>query len=215
MGLENTGRIARVVIDPRDPDRVYVAALGHLYGPQPEKGVYRTSDGGKTWDKVLFVNDSTGANELVMDPTNARVLYATMWQMEIHTWGRTSGGAGSGIWKSTDGGTTWKRLTGNGLPTKRSAKINLTVSKTNPSRLYALIETGDGVPLANGAATDQGRLFRSDDGGNSWKRVSSDLEMGGSYALLQPSHCLARQRETRSIHRVGVLQDARWRRPHH
>ena len=179
MGLENTGRIARVVIDPRDPDRVYVAALGHLYGPQPEKGVYRTTDGGKNWEKVLFVNDSSGANELVMDPTNPRVLYATFWQMEIHTWGRTSGGAGSGIWKSTDGGTTWKRLTGNGLPTKQIGKINLTVSKTNPNRVYALIETGDGVPLADGKPTDRGRLFRSDDAGVSWKLMSSDLTMAG------------------------------------
>jgi photosystem II stability/assembly factor-like uncharacterized protein len=179
MGLENTGRIARVVIDPRDPERVYVAALGHLYGPQAEKGVYRTTDGGKTWEKVLFVNDSSGANELVMDPTNSRVLYATFWQMEIHTWGRTSGGAGSGIWKSTDGGTTWKRLTGNGLPTKQVGKINLTVSKTNPNRVYALIETGDGVPRPDGKPTDRGRLFRSDDAGASWKRVSSDLIMAG------------------------------------
>lgn len=179
MGLENTGRIARVVIDPRDPDRVYVAALGHLYGPQTEKGVYRTTDGGKNWEKVLFVNDSSGANELVMDPTNPRVLYATFWQMEIHTWGRTSGGAGSGIWKSTDGGTTWKRLTGNGLPTKPVGKINLTVSKTNPNRIYALIETGDGVPLPDGKQTDRGRLFRSDDAGGSWTLVSSDLQMAG------------------------------------
>ena len=179
MGLENTGRIARVIIDPRDPDRVYAAALGHLYGPQAEKGVYRTTDGGKTWEKVLFVNDSSGANELVMDPTNPRVLYATFWQMEIHTWGRTSGGAGSGIWKSTDGGTTWKHLVGNGLPTKPVGKINLTVSKTNPNRVYALIETGDGVPTPDGKPTDSGRLFRSDDAGASWKRMSSDLIMAG------------------------------------
>jgi photosystem II stability/assembly factor-like uncharacterized protein len=179
MGLENTGRIARVVVDPRDPDRVYVAALGHLYGPQAEKGVYRTTDGGKSWEKVLFVNDSAGANELVMDPTNPRVLYASFWQMEIHTWGRTSGGAGSGLWKSTDGGTTWKRLTGNGLPMKPVGKINLTVSKTNPNRIYALIETGDGVPSPDGKPTDRGRLFRSDDAGASWKLVSSDLQMAG------------------------------------
>ncbi len=179
MGLENSGRIARVVIDPRDPDRVYVAALGHLYGPQPEKGIYRTTDGGKTWERVLFVNDSTGANELVMDPTNPRVLYATFWQMEVHTWGRTSGGAGSGIWKSSDGGSTWRRLTGNGLPTRPVGKINLTVSKTNPNRIYALIETGDAVPLPDGRPTAGGRLFRSDDGGTAWKLVSSDLQMAG------------------------------------
>ena len=179
MGLDNTGRIARVVIDPQDPNRVFVAALGHLYGPQPEKGIYRTTDGGKTWDKVLFVNDSSGANELVMDPTNPHVLYATFWQMEVHTWGRTSGGAGSGIWKSTDGGTTWKRLTGNGLPLTPMGKINLTVSKTDPNRIYALIETGDGVPTQDGKPTGHGRLFRSDDAGTSWRLMSSDLEMAG------------------------------------
>jgi photosystem II stability/assembly factor-like uncharacterized protein len=179
MGLDNTGRIARVVIDPHDPNRVFVAALGHLYGPQPEKGIYRTTDGGKTWDKVLFVNDSTGANELVMDPTNPHILYAAFWQMEIHTWGRTSGGAGSGIWKSTDGGTTWKRLTGNGLPLGQVGKINLTVGKSDPNRIYALIETGDGVPLPDGRKTERGRLFRSDDAGTSWRLMSSDLEMAG------------------------------------
>ena len=179
MGLDNTGRIARVVIDPHDPNRVFVAALGHLYGPQPEKGIYRTTDGGKTWEKVLFVNDSSGANELVMDPTNPHILYAAFWQMEIHTWGRTSGGAGSGIWKSTDGGTTWKRLTGNGLPLGQVGKINLTVSKSDPNRIYALIETGDGVPLPDGRKTEHGRLFRSDDAGTSWRLMSSDLEMAG------------------------------------
>ena len=100
MGLENTGRISRVVIHPTNPDLVYVAALGHGYGPQPERGIFRTTDGGKTWEKVLFVNDSTGASELVMDPNNPRILYAGFWQVEVHTWGRTSGGAGSGIWKS-------------------------------------------------------------------------------------------------------------------
>ena len=178
-GLENTGRISRVIVDPHNPDRVFVAALGHLYGPQSEKGVYRTTDGGKTWDKVLFVNDSSGANELVMDPSNSRVLYATFWQMEVHTWGRTSGGAGSGIWKSIDGGSTWKRLTGNGLPSTPLGKINLSVSPSDPSRVYALIETGDAVPQPGGHATAGGRLFRSDDAGNAWKLMSSDLQMAG------------------------------------
>lgn len=179
MGLENTGRIARVVVDPRDPDRVFVAALGHAYGPQPDRGVYRTLDGGSTWTRVLFVNDSTGACDVVMDPNNPRVLYAATWQIEIHTWGRTSGGAGSGIWKSTDGGTTWKRLTGNGLPTRRIGKIGLGVTRANSNRVYALIETGDGVPLPDGQPTDSGRLFRSDDAGATWQLVSSDRQPAG------------------------------------
>jgi photosystem II stability/assembly factor-like uncharacterized protein len=178
MGLENTGRISRIVIDPRDPDRVLVAALGHAYGPQPERGIFRTTDGGKTWARVLFVNDSTGASDLVMDPNNSRILFAGMWQIEIHTWGRWSGGAGSGIWMSRDGGTTWKRLTGNGLPTKQIGKVGLAMSKANSNRVYALIETGDGVPV-NDKETDKGRLFRSDDGGTTWQLVSSDRQVAG------------------------------------
>src|SRR6185437_6016371 len=104
-------------IDPADPNRVYVAALGTTYGPEPDRGVFRSTDGGKTWDKVLFVNDSTGAVDVLLDPKNPRIPYASTSQVETHTWGRESGGAGSGIWKSTDGGTTWARLTGHGLPT--------------------------------------------------------------------------------------------------
>ncbi len=177
-GLENTGRISRIVIDPRDPEHVYVAALGHAYGPQQERGIFRTNDGGKTWEKVLFVNDSTGASDLVMDPVNPRVLFAGMWQIEIHTWGRTSGGAGSGIWMSRDGGTTWKRQTGNGLPTRHMGKVGLAMSKANSSRIYALIETGDGVPI-DGRETDKGRLFRSDDGGAKWQLVSHDRQVAG------------------------------------
>ena len=106
-GLEKTGRIGRVVIDPRDPNIVFAAALGHAYGPQPERGVFRTTDGGKSWEKVLFADENTGCSALVMDPNNPRILFAGMWPLEIHTWGRESGGPGSGIYKSTDGGSTW------------------------------------------------------------------------------------------------------------
>lgn len=179
MGLENTGRISRIVVHPTNPDIVYVAALGHAYGPQPDRGIFRTMDGGKTWEKVLFVNDSTGASDLVMDPNNPRVLFAAMWQIEIHTWGRTSGGPGSGIWMSRDGGTTWKRLSGNGLPMKPVGKIGLAISKANSERVYALIETGDGVPAVNQDTTEKGRLWRSDDGGTNWQMVSSDRQVAG------------------------------------
>ena len=178
-GLDNTGRIARIVVHPTNPDVVYVAALGTAYGPQPDRGVFRSQDGGKSWDKVLFVNDSTGAIDVIMDPNNPRILYAGMWQVEVHTWGRTSGGAGSGIWKSLDGGTTWKRLTGEGLPTKPVGKIGLGMSKANSNRLYALIETGDGVPTIGAPEPASGRLFRSDDAGATWKVVSYDLQMAG------------------------------------
>ena len=178
-GLDNTGRIARVVVHPTNPDVVYVAALGTAYGPQPDRGVFRTQDGGKSWEKVLFVNDSTGGIDVIMDPNNPRILYAGMWQLEIRTWGRTSGGAGSGIWKSVDGGTTWKRLTGHGLPEKPVGKIGLGMSKANSNRLYALIETGDGVPAINVPDPATGRLFRSDDAGATWQVVSYDRQVAG------------------------------------
>jgi photosystem II stability/assembly factor-like uncharacterized protein len=179
MGLDSTGRISRIIVHPTDPRIVYVAAEGHLYAPQPQIGIYRTTDGGATWEHVLFVNDSTGASDLVMDPNNPRILFAGFWQVQVRTWGRTSGGAGSGIWKSTDGGTTWTRLKGAGLPTRQVGKVGLAMSRANSDRIYALIETGDGVPAVNIAQPDSGRLFRSDDGGSSWHLVSYDRQVAG------------------------------------
>jgi photosystem II stability/assembly factor-like uncharacterized protein len=132
-GLENTGRISRIVVHPTNPDLVYAASLGFAYGPQPERGIYRSSDGGKTWDRVLFVNDSTGASDIVMDPTNPRILYAGFWQIEIKTWGRHSGGAGSGIWKSTDGGTTWKKLTARQCRPGPSARLDSASARRCPA----------------------------------------------------------------------------------
>jgi len=176
MGLEATGRIGRVVIDPTNPDIVFVAAQGHSYGPQQERGVYRTQDGGKTWQRVLFVDEHTGAIDVQMNAANRQVLFAAAWQLELHTWGRTSGGPGSGIFKSTDGGSTWTRLKGNGLPVHDVGKIGLAVSRSNPNRVYALIETGDGVPV-NGQPTDNGELWRSEDGGATWKVVSYDRNL--------------------------------------
>lgn len=179
MGLDSTGRIARIIVHPTDPNIVYVAAEGHLYAPQQQIGIYRTMDGGATWQHVLFVNDSTGASDLVMDPNNPRILFAGFWQVQVRTWGRTSGGAGSGIWKSTDGGTTWTRLKGAGLPTRPVGKVGLAMTRANSNRIYALIETGDGVPAVNIAQPDSGRLFRSDDGGASWQLVSYDRQVAG------------------------------------
>ncbi len=133
MGLEQTGRIAahrhRI---RKDPNIVLVCALGHAYGPQPERGVFRTTDGGATWTRVLFVDENTGCSDLAMDPTNPRVLFAGMWQLEIHTWGRTSGGPGGGLFTSRDGGVTWKRLTGNGLPTKPVGKVAVAIAPLEP-----------------------------------------------------------------------------------
>jgi hypothetical protein len=118
MGLEKTGRIGRVVIDPRNPDVVLAAAMGHCYGPQQERGVFRTADGGKTWERVLFVDENTGCSDLAMDPTNPRLLFAGMWPMLIRTWGKWSGGPGGSLYASRDGGLTWKRLEENGLPAR-------------------------------------------------------------------------------------------------
>ncbi len=181
MGLELTGRVSRIVIHPTNPEIVYVAALGHAYGPQKERGIYRTTDGGKTWEQVLFVDENTGASELIMDPNNPRILFAGFWQVDLKTWGRESGGPGSSIWTSRDGGITWKRLVGNGLPTRSFGKVALAISKRNSNRIYALIEAGDGVPW-NGQPTDRGKLWRSDDGGGTWKVVSYDRQLGGRSA---------------------------------
>lgn len=178
MGLEKTGRISRIVIDPKNPDIVLVGALGHAYGPQQERGVYRTTDGGKTWTRVLFTDENSGCAEISMDPNNPSILFAGMWPLEIHTWGRESGGPGSGLFKSTDGGITWTRLSGHGLPTRTTGKITVAVAPSNSNRVYALIETGDGVPL-NGKETDRGKLWRSEDGGENWRLVSYDRSLGG------------------------------------
>lgn len=177
MGLEKTGRIGRIVIDPRNPDVVLVAALGHAYGSQQERGVFRTADGGKTWERVLFTDENSGCSDLVMDPNNPRILFAGMWPLVIHTWGRESGGPGSGLFKSADGGVTWRKLT-RGLPSRTTGKFALAIARSNSNRVYALIETGDGVPL-NGKETDQGKLWRSDDAGESWKLLSHDRNLGG------------------------------------
>ena len=172
-GLDKTGRIGRIVIHPEDPDVVFAAALGHAYGRQPERGVYRTRDGGASWDRVLFVDQKTGAIDIVMDPNNPRILFAGMWQIEISTSGRTSGGPGSGLYVSRDGGDSWSKLEGSGLPKPPWGKIGLTMSAADSNRVYALIETSsnrDFEPVEE----FQGVLWRSDDGGESWKMVNAD-----------------------------------------
>jgi len=163
MGLDKSGRVGRVAIDPRNPDVVFVAALGHCYGPQKERGVFRTTDGGKSWSQVLFADENTGCFEIAMDPNNPRILFAGMWPLVIHTWGRESGGPNGGIWKSTDGGDTWKRLTGRGLPEPPIGKVGLAIAPSNSNVVYALIETG---------SPNRGVLWRSDNGGDSWRLVS-------------------------------------------
>jgi photosystem II stability/assembly factor-like uncharacterized protein len=182
MGLDKTGRIAKVVIDPHNPDIVLACSLGHAYGPQPERGVFRTTDGGKSWNRVLFADEKTGCSGLTMDPKNPRRMLAGMWTLEIHTWGLDSGGPGSGLYSTNDGGLTWKRLQGRGLPGKPVGKTIPVIAPSNPNRVYALIETGDGIPLEDGTETDRGEVFRSDDGGDTWRVVSYDRNaMGRSH----------------------------------
>ncbi len=162
VGLEKTGRIARVIVDPRNPDVAFVAAVGTGYGPQPERGVFRTKDGGRSWERVLFVDENTGASDLSMDATNPRILFAGMWPIDIKTWGRQSGGPGGGVYVSRDFGDTWKQVKGHGLPDPPIGKVAVAVAPSNPDRVYALMETGQ-----------RGSLWRSDDGGEKWKRVNA------------------------------------------
>ncbi len=181
MGLDATGRISDIAIHPRDSDVVYVASLGHGHAPQDERGIYRTTDGGATWELVLHVDENTGASDIEMDPNNPRILFAGMWQISINTWGRESGGPGSGIHMSRDGGDTWRRLEGNGLPRLPVGKIDVCMTPIDSRRIYALIETGDGVPWHD-QATESGELWRSDDGGHQWRLVNHDRNLAGRSA---------------------------------
>ena len=178
MGLAATGRVSKVLIHPSDPNVVYVAALGHVHAPQPERGIFRTTDGGRSWEHVLFVDEGVGASDLVMDPNNPRILFAGMWTVQFNTWGRRSGGPLSGIYMSRDAGDTWTRLEGNGLPPRPVGKIGLCMTPADSERIYALIETGDGVPW-EGQATDSGELWRSDDGGATWELMTHSRNFGG------------------------------------
>jgi photosystem II stability/assembly factor-like uncharacterized protein len=163
LGLTETHQIASIRVHPTNPDIAYVAAMGHAFGPNAERGVFRTLDGGKSWKKVLFLNDSTGATDLSLDPTNPRVLFASMWKFQRSPWGMEAGGGRSGLWKSTDGGDTWTDLSTNpGMPKAPLGKIGVDVSPANPRRIYASVEARDTL----------GGIFRSDDGGESWSRVN-------------------------------------------
>ncbi|MFT6807887.1 MAG: photosystem II stability/assembly factor-like uncharacterized protein [Saprospiraceae bacterium] len=188
MGLDNSGRIGRIVVHPDDPDVAFAAVLGHGYAPQKERGIWKTKDGGNTWKQVLHVDDNTGASDIEFNPENPRILYAGMWQLEMKTWIRISGGPGGGLYKSIDGGETWNKLKSKGLPQKPVGKIALAVTPANPDRVYALIETGDGV-LYNGEETESGELWRSDDRGKTWSLKSHDRNMGGRQAYY--THCEA------------------------
>ncbi|HLX67835.1 MAG TPA: hypothetical protein VKR41_12590, partial [Puia sp.] len=163
MGLENTRNIHRIIVDPVNPNTVYVAAIGNPYGIHPERGVFKTTDGGETWTKILYTNDTTGCSDLVMDPSNPNRLLASMWQHHRTPWDFKSGGPGSGLYLTIDGGKTWKKLgKDDGLPDGNYGKIGLAFATNQPTRVYALVE-----------ATKNG-LYKSDDGGTKWELVTND-----------------------------------------
>ncbi len=166
VGLGDAGQIGRIAVDPRDPDRVYVAVLGHAFGPSKQRGVYRSTDGGATWKQVLDMGREAGAVDLAMDPTNPRILFAATYRLERKPWTLISGGPGSGLHRTADGGDTWTELT-DGLPDRKKGpwgRIGVSVSGANPDRVYALIEA------------EEGGLFRSDDGGKKFRRINQDRE---------------------------------------
>ncbi len=166
VGLRDSRAVGKVIINPTNPDIVFVAALGHPYGPNAERGIFRTSDGGKTWEKVLYKDENTGGIDVAFDPHNPNILFAALWQARRTSWSFSSGGPGSGLYRSADGGTTWKRIEEHGLPKGPYGKIGVAVA-ANSERVYALIE----------AHNPDGGLYRSDDGGETWQ-------------LINPSHSL-------------------------
>lgn len=165
MGLKNSERIGRIIIHPENSDIIYVAALGHLWGSNEERGVFKSADGGQTWNKILYIDENTGCSDLDIDPENPDILYAGMWQFRRRAWDFYSGGPGSGLYKSVDGGESWQELTAD-LPAGEKGRIAVRVSPVSPSRVYALIES------------ENTALYRSDDRGDSWTMVNNSPTMG-------------------------------------
>jgi photosystem II stability/assembly factor-like uncharacterized protein len=182
IGLRDSRAIGKLIINPNNPDIVFVAALGHPYGPNTERGIFRTGDGGKTWGKVLYKDENTGGIDVAFDPHNPNILFAALWQARRTSWGMSSGGPGSGLYRSNDGGITWKRLEEHGLPKGPYGRIGIAVA-ANSDRVYALIE----------ARNPEGGLYRSEDGGESWE-------------FINPSHSLW-QRPWYYMHIIADPQD--------
>src|ERR1051326_6469987 len=166
IGLKEARQIPRIRIHPKNPDLVYAAVLGHLFAPNPDRGVYRSKDGGKTWERILFANENAGAVDLAMDPTNPRILIASTWRVRRTPYSLESGGEGSALWKSTDGGDTWKNISANkGMPKGTLGIIGVTISPSNPQNVYAIIEA------------EQGGVYRSKDGGETWEKTNESRDL--------------------------------------
>ncbi|MGC2488973.1 MAG: hypothetical protein WA412_09880, partial [Candidatus Sulfotelmatobacter sp.] len=162
VGLADTHAIGRLAVNPKNPDIAFVAALGHPFGDNEERGIFRTQDGGKTWQKVLYKDAKSGGIDVVFDPSNSNILFAALWQARRTPWSLDSGGPGSGLYRSIDGGTTWKELKGHGLPEGILGRIGVTVSGANPNRVWAVVEA------------EKGGIYRSDDGGDTWHITTDD-----------------------------------------
>jgi photosystem II stability/assembly factor-like uncharacterized protein len=210
-GLKETQSIGRIVVHPKDPNIVYVAAVGHLFGPNPERGLYKSTDGGKTWTNTKFVDNDTGFTDVAMDPSNPNILYAASYQRRRVPWGFNGGGPGSGIWKTTDAGKTWTKLTGNGLPTNPIiGRIGLDIARSRPQTIYASIEVGASGGTGAGVNDDgtlqtpgEGRggggrgqqeekpdpnksgIWRSDDAGKTWRFLSNDMDRPMYYSQIR------------------------------
>ena len=191
VGLKDSRAIGKVIINPTNPDIAFVAALGHHYGPNSERGIFRTTDGGKTWEKVLYKDENTGGIDVAFDPRNPNILFGALWQARRTSWSLESGGPGSGLYRSNDGGSTWKRLEEHGLPKGPYGKIGVAVGASS-DRVYALIE----------AHNPDGGLYRSDDGGESWQLVNP------SHSLWQRPwyymHVIADPRDENTLYIMNV-----------
>ena len=195
LGLEDTRHIARIRVHPKDPDLVYVAALGHAFGPNQQRGVFRSKDGGKSWERVLFRSEKAGAIDLCLDPSNPNILYAAIWEVQRTPWSLISGGSDSGIFKSTDCGDSWQELTGSpGLPVGLKGRIGLAVTAARPGRVWATVEA------------EESGIFRSDNGGATWENVSDNQDIQGRPWYYQ--HIFA---DPQDAENVWVLNYKAWR----
>ena len=194
VGLRDSRHIGALIVDPRDPNIVFVAALGHAYGPNEERGVFRSTDGGTTWQKVLYKDNKTGAIDIVFDPNNSSTLFASLWEVYRTPWSLSSGGPGSGLYKSTDRGATWTRLEGHGLPAGIMGRIGIAISGGNSDRIYALIES------------KQGGIYRSDDAGKNWTLVTMTDVCASAPGTLRISLPIRNRRSTLYVLNTGMFR---------